>query len=158
MVSRRGNATCIPSRYDSRSIMLVDCCNNNNQCDLPRCNVARVNKSKPEMTRCGVASIFRWFRPLRVESSSFPLLLRTVATMAHVRTHTRTTRAHLYSICNSKRTLLKLRFPLAGGSPFVHSLATFNFSRLPRYDTGWCTTGISIIIDSTCRDLRRKIS
>lgn len=102
LISPDWHDVALPRRAFDDRIMHVDCYNNRR--DLPRCNVARANKSKPEITRCDVTSIFRWFRPLRVEPSSFPLLLRTVVMTAHVCTHTRTTRAHLYSICNSKRT------------------------------------------------------
>jgi len=72
------------SRIRNR-IMLVD--RYNNRRDLPRCNVARANKRKPEITCWSVTSIFRWSRPLRVELSSFSLLLRTAMMMAHVHTH-----------------------------------------------------------------------
>lgn len=102
----------------------------NNQDDLPRCNVARTNKSKPEMARCGVASIFRWFRPLRVEFSSFPLLVRAVAMMAHVHTREPHARTYIRSVIRKEHTVKPpADFPHQR-VPFVHSLATLNFSRL----------------------------
>lgn len=91
----------------------------NNRNNLPRCNVVRANKSKQEMSRCGVASIFQ-FRPPRVESSSFLLLLRTtvvvvvmvmmvvvmaVVVMAHVHTHELHARTYIRSAIRKEHCL-----------------------------------------------------
>jgi len=88
--------------------------------------VARVNKSKLEMTRCGVASIFRCSRPLRLESSSFPLLPRTAATMAHVHTHEPHARTYIRSAirkehCEAQRRLSSPADPLCSqlGDPWL---------------------------------------
>jgi len=83
-------------------ILLVD--RYNNRRDLPRCNVARENKSKPEITRCGVASIFRWFSG---HCGSSPLLFRYCCRQWwwwHMYTHTNHTRALIFDLQFEKNT------------------------------------------------------
>jgi len=121
--------SCITSRVSQRTIASCPLAVNNPG-DLPRCNVARVNKSKPEMTRCGVASIFRCSRPLRLESSSSPLLPRTAATMAHVHTHEPHARTYIRSAirkehCEAQRRLSSPADPLCSqlGDPWLFTIA-----------------------------------
>lgn len=96
----------------------------NNCKDSPSCNVARANKSKPEITRCDFASIFRWFRLLLGSSPLlFRSLLRMVATMAHVHTHEPHARTYIRSAirkehCEASCWFLSQKIPLVTSMTF----------------------------------------